>query len=206
MLAIRQSFFIPKVMANTSSIVNRYINALLKSTLKDDKTDTVISELQNFFSIVKKSDEIAKILFNSVVPVRIKKEICENILKNQKFNSITVNFINTLLNNNRLHKIEEIISGLVSQTHLKKGFTEIVFETGMLLSDKDQKIINAELKDSLNCKPMTKFVHNDNMLGGFKVYYDSKMIDKSFRSKLNRIKKMLQSTELNFVEEAKVNK
>jgi len=192
-------------MSNTSSIANRYIQAIFASMQSGSTKGDLIAEMASFLDIIDNNVLAQRVFFNRVVPIRIKRQIADNILNSEKFSSTTKNFISILIANGRLHYLHEILQGLISVQTKKDGFTEITFETGTELPVEDKSSVDTELATMLSCKPKTTFAHNTNMLGGFKLYFDSKMIDKSFKSKLNRIQKMLQSTELNIVDKAEIN-
>lgn len=196
MVAIRQRFN-QKLMTSTSSIATRYVSAVFANMQKGKSSGDLIAEMAAFLNVID-SDELAKkVFFNRVVPVRLKRKIADHIESSMDLSDTTRNFISVLINNGRLHYLHEILQGLNSAQYKSEGYTEIRFETGAKLPANDQGKVNDALSDILQCKPKTTFVYNKRLLGGFKLFFSTKMIDKSLKSKLTMITKKLQATEIN---------
>lgn len=182
-------------MATANILVTRYSKALFQSA-KDSKTiDTVLSELEALNEVMSVSSLVSRLLLNSVVPTRIKKPLLESVVSKIKLGKLTQSLINQLVRNNRLNIFSAIVLSFKRMAVEDKGVLYAELKTAVEMDDKNLKTIKAELESALGKSVQLEAVVEKNLLGGFSVTVDSKKIDCTLKSKLNKLKQRLVAVE-----------
>ncbi|CAN0323089.1 unnamed protein product [Ascophyllum nodosum] len=205
-------------MANTmfgSKIANPYSEALLQLGLnlylKEKNTDTqvffqIIFDMENLLTILKLTPVLEKYLSNPLIPDNDKKDVLEKCLT-KKTSNTTKNFLMLLVDKKRIGFLQTII-----QTFLNKAYDFVCLKFVEVYSayplNKEQKEHLVEkLKILLGPEFTTSKVYyskinvtfrvDKEILGGFIIKVDSKIIDLSLRGELECLAKQLETSLVN---------
>lgn len=195
-----------------SKIANPYSEALLQLGLnlyiKEEDADTqvffqIIFDMENLLTILKLTPLLEKYLANPLVPNKDKKDVLEKCLT-KKASSTTKNFLMLLVDKKRIGFIQAI-----TQTFLNKAYDFVCLKFVEVSSastlSKEQKIQLVEkLKNLLGPEFTTSKVYyskinvtfriDKEILGGFIIKVDSKIIDLSLRGELESLAKQMETT------------
>ena len=199
-------------MANTmfgSKIANPYSEALLQLGLdlylKEGNSDTqvffqVIFDMENLLTILKLTPTLEKYLANPLISNQDKKNVLEKCLT-PKTSSTTKNFLMLLVDKKRIGFIQ-----IITQTFLNKAYDFVCLKfvevySASLLS-KEQKtqlveklkiLLGPEFTTSKTYYPKINvtFRIDEEILGGFIIKVDSKIIDLSVRGELEGLARQL---------------
>ncbi|CAM9097307.1 unnamed protein product [Ectocarpus sp. 13 AM-2016] len=200
-------------MANTmfgSKIANPYSEALLQLGLdlylKEDNADTqvffqIIFDMENLLTILKITPTLEKYLANPLIKDKDKKNVLNKCLTT-KTSATTKNFLMLLVDKKRIGFLQ-----IITQTFLNKAYNFVCLKfvevySASLLS-KDQKIQLVEkLKILLGPEFTTSKVYyskinvtfkiDKELLGGFIIKVDSKIIDLSLRGEIEGLAKQME--------------
>jgi len=204
-------------MANTmfgSKIANPYSEALLQLGLnlylKEENADTqiffqIIFDMENLLAILKITPVLEKYLSNPLIPNKDKKDVLDKCLT-KKTSSTTRNFLMLLVDKKRIGFIS-----IITQTFLNKAYDFVCLKFVEVSSahalDKEQKTkLIEKLKILLGPEFITSKVYyskinvtfsiDKEILGGFIIKVDSKIIDLSLRGELECLAKQMETNLL----------
>nr|YP_009182496.1 ATP synthase CF1 delta chain [Undaria pinnatifida]YP_011002536.1 ATP synthase CF1, subunit delta [Undaria peterseniana]AKG49921.1 ATP synthase CF1 delta chain [Undaria pinnatifida]AMM05400.1 ATP synthase CF1 delta chain [Undaria pinnatifida]UXC97036.1 ATP synthase CF1 delta chain [Undaria pinnatifida]UXC97174.1 ATP synthase CF1 delta chain [Undaria pinnatifida]UXC97312.1 ATP synthase CF1 delta chain [Undaria pinnatifida] len=200
-------------MANTmfgSKIANPYSEALLQLGLnlylKEENADTqvffqIIFDMENLLTILKLTPVLEKYLANPLIQDKDKKNVLEKCLP-KKTSSTTKNFLMLLVDKKRIGFLQIII-----QTFLNKAYDFVCLKfvevySASPLSKEQQTQLKEKLKILLGPEFTTSKVYyskinitfriDKEILGGFIIKVDSKIIDLSLRGELESLAKQME--------------
>ena len=170
-------------------VEKEYAQALLELASEQKKINKVTSELEAFLKLFR-DKEFKLFLESPSIQVDKKKELLEDTLKD--FSEITINFINVLLDNRRINKIEGIFKEYNNLVLNSKSITNVRIHS-------QQKLTKAQidmLKVSIEAKLKSKNIKIENivdstLIGGIVVYADDILIDLSTKGFMHKLKESL---------------
>ena len=204
-------------MANTmfgSKIANPYAEALLQLGLnlylKEENADTqvffqIIFDMENLLKILELTPVLEQYLANPLIPNKDKKEVIEKCLT-KKTSSTTKNFLMLLVDKKRIGYLQ-----IITQTFLNKAYEFVCLKFVNVYSafslTKEQKVQLVEkLKVLLGPEFTTSKVYypkinvtfrvDKEILGGFIIKVDSKIIDLSLRGELESLARQMETNLL----------
>jgi len=176
---------------NDSKISVRYSRALFQSALGKKMTERVYKDMI-YISEMCKIPEVKDLLINPVILPTKKKEILYALL-GKEIDKITLSFIDLVIRHSRESYIPAIARVFISETLKYKGITETVLTTAVTTDDKVKKQVSELVSSTFNTKVKLKEIIDKDILGGFILRIDDKLIDASIRNKLRKIEKELKS-------------
>ncbi len=176
---------------NDSKISVRYSRALFQSALGKKILDRVNKDM-TYISEICKIQEMRDLLINPVVPPTKKRKIMHGIFE-KEVDKITISFIDLVIKNSRESFLPAIARVFISDTLKYKGITETVLTTAVRTDKKVKKEISDLVSSAFNTRVELKEIIDKDILGGFILRMDDKLIDASIRNKLRTIEKELKS-------------
>ena len=197
-----------------AKIANPYSEALLQLGLnlylKEENADTqiffqIIFDMENLLAILKLTPVLEKYLSNPLIPNKDKKDVLEKCLT-KKTSSTTKNSLMLLVDKKRIGFIS-----IITQTFLNKAYDFVCLKFVEVCSahslDKEQKTkLIEKLKILLGPEFTTSKVYyskinvtfkiDKEILGGFIIKVDSKIIDLSLRGELESLAKQMETNLL----------
>ncbi|CAM9614648.1 unnamed protein product [Scytosiphon promiscuus] len=200
-------------MANTmfgSKIANPYSEALLQLGLdlylKEENADTqvffqIIFDMENLLTLLKLTPTLEKYLANPLIKDKEKKDVLNKCLT-AKTSPTTKHFLMLLVDKKRIGFLE-----IITQTFLNKAYNFVclkfveVYSASLLSKDQKTQLIE-KLKILLGPEFTTSKVYyskinvtfkiDKEILGGFIIKVDSKIIDLSLRGELEGLAKQME--------------
>jgi len=183
-------------MATTDILAIRYSEALFNAAASNKMHDGIESDFEKIKSIIADMKGNSKLLLSQVVPKGIKASLWEKILKANKFNEITNNFIRLLLRNNRLYCLPSIFKHFHYSLLEKRGILVANVTTAVQLEKKEIESITKDLKELFEKPVLVEAKVKKQIIGGIIVRVGSKMINCSISSKLQKIKQVMQAARI----------
>ena len=200
-------------MANTmfgSKIANPYSEALLQLGLdlylKEENADTqvffqIIFDMENLLTLLKITPTLEKYLANPLIKDEEKKNVLNKCLP-AKTSPTTKNFLMLLVEKKRIGYLQ-----VITQTFLNKAYNFVclkfveVYSASVLTKDQKTQLVE-KLKILLGPEFTTSkayyskinvtFKIDKEILGGFIIKVDSKIIDLSLRGELEGLAKQME--------------
>ena len=175
---------------NDSKISVRYSRALFQSALGKKMLDRVYKDM-TYISEMCKIPEVRDLLNSPIILPAKKGEILHSLL-GKEIGKITLSFIDMIIKNTRESYIPAITRVFMSDTMKYNGITETVLTTAIKTDDKIKKQVSELVSSTFNTKVELKEIIDKDILGGFILRIDDKLIDASIRNKLRKIEKELK--------------
>lgn len=167
-----------------------YASALIDVAIERGKLDSMTEELEFLDKVFKDNEELLSLLREARISKSEKHQIISNIFEN-KLSEEVLNFMFVLADNNRFYCFKDIIKSYKKMIDEKNGF-----ETGVVYSVKKlgkETLLNLENELGRAFGESIKLENriDPKLIGGIKVYVAGKLVDASYKTGLEKIRKSL---------------
>lgn len=165
-----------------------YAKSLLDFAKEANQLDAVSQDMQYVKSLCKESPDFARLLASPIIKDDKKAAIVAAVLKD-KVSAPTWAFITLVIQKNRAKYLDQIAQAFIEQYEALNGIHEVLLTTAIALDDNTQKLIVDKLKGATQfAKIKVNSQVNPDIIGGFILEFDNKLIDNSISRKLNDLK------------------
>jgi len=169
-------------------IARRYASALLELIKKDDMQNFE-KEIIALQTILQDEPEIEKFLVSPIVEDGHKTEIIGLLVKEFDASEVLHNFLNVLVNKERIFFIADILKELVSRIHKKLGIFDFELKTAHDLDEETSENIKKFISKYVDGKIIFKHSIDQHVRGGFLAYNDELAVNASVRNNLDALKR-----------------
>ena len=178
-------------MLYDQELANKYASSLFDVSLNNESRLSIKSQLDFIYEVLSVDKTLSNLVFKKSAPYYIKLSIIITLFAEIEISDIVKNFLQILLKNNRFHCLHDVIS----------KFNKLILESeGVKMVDltvvnNDQDFINSiqhDMEKKLNSKVVVNSLEDKSIIAGFIIKIDNMMIDYSFRSKLNKLSKIME--------------
>lgn len=166
-------------------VAKRYALALSKSAA--ECIDDVFSDLSAIEETIFRNDELKTFFSHPVVSLKDKKEALNAAFEN-KINRISLNFIQTLLDESRFEIFKTIFELFKKEVDLIKNTQQAEIISAVTLTDDTKKRLEEKLSAKLNKNVILNCSVDEKILGGLVVKIEDKVIDLSLKTKFETLK------------------
>lgn len=172
----------------SSVVTSRYANALLDLAEDNKAVDKIESDMKDLQAMLAGSDDLSELVENPRIAKSKQQIAIEAISKKAKFQKLTINFLNVLIENRRLSALSPLVNSVITEISSRRGEKIAQVRVAQDLTAKQIKELETSLTKSSG-SPVTLDVQVDpSLLGGMVVTMDSRMVDDSVAGKLARLK------------------
>ncbi|GBF89677.1 F-type H+-transporting ATPase subunit delta [Raphidocelis subcapitata] len=171
-----------------NDVSDSYAKALVE--LADDKgrLEQVHADVDAVAGLIKENVKLRDLLFSPVIEGDKKKAVLAKVSKEAGFQQYTSNFLNLLVEKDRLNLLDEICESFETQ-YCELTDTQVATVRSAVKLEQEQQFLIAkklqELTGSKNIK--LRPVIDTTLVGGFVVEYGSSQIDLSVRGQVERV-------------------
>lgn len=176
---------------NDSKISVRYSQAVFQSAIEKKVLDKVYKDMA-YIAEICKIPEVRDLLNNPIILPSNKRKIMHSLLE-KELEKITLSFIDMVIKNTREAYLPAITRVFMNDTMKYKGITETVLTTAVKTDSKIKKKVSELIASTFDTKVELLEIIDENIVGGFILRIDDKLIDASIRNKLHKIEKELKS-------------
>lgn len=174
------------------SVAIKFINALLEVASEKGQFDQVEKDLDLVSGVMKKHDNLKKVLFHPSISRNDKKDVLKNVF-GKSVTSVMLNFLSLLVDRRKEEILEYIPSVYRAVTDEKKGVVKATVQTVVPLTGERLDYFKKQLKKITGKTVELEVVQNPDILGGMVIQVGNKMIDGSVASRLRNLKVRLLS-------------
>lgn len=171
-----------------SRLATRYAKSLIDLAVEQNQLDVIYNDIK-FLQALCKNRQFVNVLRSPVIQGDKKKSITRAIVKDA-ISIISISFIDLLITKKRENELPEIAEAFISQYNDIKQIHIVQLTTAAEVSDAVKNEIIEKVKSSQNIQNVelqTKV--NSNLIGGFVLEFNNKLLDASILKELNDIKK-----------------
>jgi len=176
-------------------IANKYAKALFDTSLEKNDIENVDKNLQDLSQMLNDSNELKQITINPLLAKSEKFNCLTEIATRAKYCSTTTNFLKTLVTNNRLFALPNIIEEFETLRIKQSNKVLVSVSSAKILSDKQNKELVNNLEKSLNKEVLIDYKIDPNILGGLSIKLDTYMLDDSLKNKLKHLELAMKGVE-----------
>lgn len=181
-------------MTISLSISSRYANVLFEISSQAKNNDAMLKELNALSSAVKAS-EVRKSLLSAGYPRVLKHKVWSKFTAKMKLSKLLQNFINVLIEHNRISLIEEIAYCFETLCLEASGFKRAEVVTSTALTDKEEKAMLKAAEEIFGHKLKIQQESDEKLLAGMIIQVGSRMFDASLLGKLKKLKLSMQNSK-----------
>ncbi|GIL82450.1 hypothetical protein Vretimale_11890 [Volvox reticuliferus] len=171
-----------------SEVSESYAKALVELADEKGKLEAVHADVDAVSSLMKENKKLSDLIMNPIVDADKKRAVLAKIAKEAGFQQYTVNFLNLLVEKDRLSLVPEICE-CFEDFYCQMTDTQVATLRSAVKLEQEQQFLIAkklqELTGSKNIK--LKPVIDSSLIAGFVVEYGSSQIDLSIRGQIERV-------------------
>jgi F-type H+-transporting ATPase subunit delta len=176
-------------------LAERYAKSLIDLSSEMNELDTVHADIILLQSVCNASREFVLMLNSPIINADKKYKIIIAVTGG-KISKITQTFIKLLTSKNRESNLPEIIFSFIDQFNKMRGIHKVKLTTATPVSEAIKNSFIQKIKASSDIHYIeleTKV--NENLIGGFVLEMDGKLIDASILRDLNDVKKQFANND-----------
>jgi F-type H+-transporting ATPase subunit delta len=178
----------------SSAILGRYARSLADVAFKENIEDQVIADLQTFREVFGTVPDILEVFHSPAVPRESKEKLLFELIARYPVNPISSNFLNILLQHNRIRYFSQILDGFLKTVNERKGVVFAKVTAAAPLSPQNLKMLEARLSEITGKLVNVESQTDKGLLGGIVVQIGSTVFDGSIRTQLAEVKRRLTET------------
>lgn len=163
----------------------QYALALFSLASDEKKIDEIYQEFHQF--VLGLDEQGHKFFLNPKMEEKNKHEIVEKVL-NDKY---LINFIKTVIDNNRFYLLEEMLTAYKELMNEEKNIAELTIYTQKKLTKDQKSRISEKFEKSLDKKIIMNEVIQPSIVGGIRIEYQGKVLDQTINASLDQLKSSL---------------
>jgi F-type H+-transporting ATPase subunit delta len=178
-----------------SRISKRYAGALFSIGQEDGSFATYGKELQDFKDFFLKNTDFGNAISNPIYKLEERKSVLKYVLGKSNFSNLVKNFLNLLLDKNRMDSIEAIADKYAMLTDEASNIAHAEVITARPLQDDTlQKVVNS-LKEMTSKNIKAEVKEDPELIGGIVVKIGDLVLDGSVKAQLEGLKESFRRGE-----------
>jgi F-type H+-transporting ATPase subunit delta len=176
-----------------SKIAAPYARALFDFSVDKNIMHQITADFQNLDIFLDDSQELTDYLNNPIVSQDAKGEVLTKTLKSQ-VNSETFKFLMVLVDRDRINLLKSVITNYLELVYETASIKTIEVVTAVEFSNAQKNTLIQKLKELTNAREIKLAITVDsNLIGGFLIKTESKVIDFTIKNQLQQLAKHLDS-------------
>ena len=176
-----------------SKIAAPYARALFDFSVDKNIMHQITADFQNLEIFLDESGELTDYLNNPLANQDAKREVLTKTLKSQ-VNSETFKFLMVLVSRDRINLLKSVINNYLALVYETASIKTIEVVTAVEFSNAQKNTLIQKLKELTNAREIKLAITVDsNLIGGFLIKTESKIIDFSIKNQLQQLAKHLDS-------------
>lgn len=174
-------------------LAGRYAKSLIDLAAERNQLEKVYADMVFLQSICKQSRDFVNLVKSPVIAADKKNAIIEAITGG-RVSDLTTAFNKLLVQKGRENILPEIINAYIEQYNQLKGIHKIKLTTAQPISEELKKAIEQKVKaDTALTNIELETVVKEELIGGFVLEFDNKLVDASIIRDLKDIQRQFQS-------------
>jgi len=171
-----------------SLIATRYAKALFLKAREEDMLEQVTEEIRFVQAVFQDYSEVLITLNHPVTYASQKVNILKGLFQ-EKVHQIVLDFLLLIARNHREAYFQNIFRNFIDFYNESEGIKTVELITAMAISDDERSDIKQYIKDTFQANKIT-FTEkvNPELIGGFIIQIDDKLLDASVRKQLDKIR------------------
>lgn len=175
---------------NLSLVSVRYAKALFKLSVEKGVLEDVYKDLQLLSAHCTGGTDFCEFVHSPIVKAEKKKALFKEVYEDV-INPITLGLLNLIVDNNREEILNSVFRSFSSFYKKEKNIKTVTVYSAVEMDSEFRNEMELVIAKELNCHIELSVVTKTDLLGGFILKVDDKMIDASIMGKLKRVRSHL---------------
>ena len=172
-------------------VARRYATALADVVLERNEATEVQRELAAWEQIIQSNSHLQEVFRNPTIALEQKRAVLNRLTERTRPRQTTVNFLNVLLQNQRLTELSEINRKFADVLDERAGMIAATVTTARAVPENFQRRLHTKLSLLTNKRVRIDFQADPNLIGGLVTRIGSTVYDGSVRNQLQQIKEKM---------------
>ncbi|HEY6689504.1 MAG TPA: ATP synthase F1 subunit delta [Rubrobacter sp.] len=169
------------------SAVSTYAEALFEAARERDELEEVLSDLQEFVTALRETEELRLFFYGGQVPERQKRRALNGLTEGMK--TSTTSFLKVLADNGREEILEDVLRRYEEIVKEHLGRIEVEVTTAVELSGESERRLRERLGNVLEGREVILETNVDqDLIGGAVFRFGGRMMDGSIRGRLESLR------------------
>jgi F-type H+-transporting ATPase subunit delta len=169
-------------------LASRYAKSLLDLSVEQNTVEPTLQDINLLDSICRQSPDFVNVLRSPIIKADKKQHIIDAVM-GSKLHPLTQSFIKLLVSKGRESNLPEIAAAFISQYKVMKNIKTAKLTTAVPVSDSIKQAIRGKVLDAMPGMHIElKEEVNPELIGGFVLQVEDKLVDASVRRDLNDVK------------------
>ena len=172
------------------SAVSTYAEALFEAARERDELEEVLSDLQEFVTALRETEELRLFFYGGQVPELQKRRALDGLTEGMK--TSTTNFLKVLVDNGREEILEDVLRRYEQLVKEHLGRIEVEVTTAVELSEEQLDRLRERLGRVLEGREVILETNVDqDLIGGAVFRFGGRMMDGSIRGRLESLREVM---------------
>jgi len=174
------------------SLARRYARALLAIGEEEKQSRKILSEVERFAALLSESDLLRETMEAGHINRRDKLAVLEQILASSDVHPSTRNFLNLLIDKDRMGILSPILSEFRRMIERIEGIERVEVVVPLALTESQRTMLTGVLEEKSGRKVILEETVDPGVLGGMVVKVGDTVYDGSARTQIENIRETLQ--------------
>jgi F-type H+-transporting ATPase subunit delta len=177
----------------TTKVAVPYARALFDFSVEKNIMHQITADFQNLDVFLDAASELTDYLNSPIVSQKAKREILEKTLKSQ-INTETFKFLMVLVERDRINLLPAVINNYLELVYQTASIKMVEVSTASAFTNAQKNTLIEKLKELTNAREIRLVINEDpNLIGGFLIKTESKIIDFTIKNQLQQLAKHLDT-------------
>ena len=173
---------------SVQAIARRYAIALADVVTARGEAREVQDELSAWEEMMQTNSQLLEIFRNPTIPYEQKRRVVSALIERTRIRPTTSNFLQVLLQNQRLADLSEINKIFAQELDRRSGTVSAHITTARPVPQQAQEALRKRLAELTRSNMRLQFEVDENLIGGIVTRIGSTIYDGSVRNQLEQIK------------------
>ena len=178
-----------------SKVSKRYAKALLSLGQEDGHFEKYGRDLQDFSEFCEGNKEVKEVIANRIFPAEERRTILQILLEKSSYSDMVKNFLNLLIDKNRIGAIHQISDHYERLTDDISNIARAEIFTSRPLKEDAQNKLEKVLEDLTSKTIKLEIKEDESLIGGIVVKIGDLVLDGSVKAQLEGLNESLKRGE-----------
>jgi F-type H+-transporting ATPase subunit delta len=178
--------------STTSSVTERYVNALFELALSERLVESVEADLERFQGLIDVSEDLRRLINSPVFSGEEQFAAVDKLLDKAEIGGLVGNFVRVTASNRRLFIMPKALAAYRKLAAAHRGEVTAEVTVAKALTAQQTKELSVALKSVVGKDVAIDASVDPSLLGGMIVKVGSRQIDTSLKTKLSSLKLALK--------------
>lgn len=171
-------------------VARKYANALFEAGIEANVIDKVYNDVLFVVETLKSNEQLSEFMYSPLIKSVDKKDVISKLFS-VHLQSVTLDFMNVLVDAGRFDVVEEIANQFSDAYNEEKNIVKPIITSAVELNEQQRASLLIKLEAKLNKKVEPEYSVNADIIGGLIVEIGDKTIDCSLKTKFDNMQKQL---------------